>query len=212
MILNACKRTFTKTISSRFLSRSANVSTANPNTKSTDEKENKVIEHRKTLDIEKIINLDNVRIVTKVQKKKPERPPLVKNFFVSVVDKDLLAYPQVIDMENYHPFLKTIEPIADYFENKVKYMAPEKDVSASDVSDLKRMKAFGSSVGELYGGLAHFKSESSIASEAEAVDPSTFLFINNHRLVAEAISDHGTVNQKDKYLPDLANGIVIKFA
>lgn len=197
-----------RVISNRLFSKTAKISSVKEVIKSSDEQSKDITKStgRAGLDIEKIINLDNIRIVTKVQKKKPERPPLVKNFFVSDVDKDLLAYPQVIDYENYDKFLQSLKPITDYFQNKVDYIEPEKDIPKTIVSDLKRMKIFGSAVGELYGGIGHFKTESALASESEAIDLNSFLFINSHRLVTEAIADHGTPEQRDKYLPNLAKG------
>lgn len=206
MMLNQYKIPALRTISNRFFSKTIKLSSTKEVTKSSDEKDLTERTGRAKLDIEKIINLDNVRIVTKVQQKKPERPPLVKNFFISTVDKDLLAYPQVIYMEDYNTFMQSLKPITDYFRNKVEFVEQESDIPKSVVSDLKRMKIFGSAVGEKYGGIGHFKTESTFASELEAVDLSTFLFVNSHRLVAEAIAEHGTAEQRDKYLPDLAKG------
>lgn len=205
MILNCYKNSIARTISYRFFSKAAILASASEVTKSSDQQSNDLVERtgRTGTDIEKLINLDKIRIVTKKQTKKPERLPLAKNFFVNEVDKELLAYPQVIDYKDYDPFLQSLKPITDYFQNKV---ACIDDISKSVVSDLKRLKLFGSAIGEYYGGIGHYKTESSLASESEAIDVDTFLFLNRHRLVAEAIADHGSAEQRDKYLPDLAKG------
>lgn len=208
MLRSRCNVSTLRSISNRLFSKTVKTASAKEVTKSSSDQSKDIIEStgRPGYDIEKIINLDNIRIVTKVQKKKPEREPLVKNFFVSTVDKDLLGYPQVIDYEDYDKFLQSLKPITDYFQNKVDYIDTENDIPKTIVSDLKRMKIFGSAVGELYGGIGHFKTESTLASESEAIDLNTFLFINRHRLVTEAIADHGTPEQRDRYLPDLAKG------
>lgn len=72
--------------------------------------------------------------------------------------------------------------------------------------DFQRLKLFARPVNQKYGGLGHFTSESEWASESEGQDAKSFLVLAGHRLVAESIFNHGTTEQQDKYLPELAKG------
>lgn len=159
-------------------------------------------------EIQKIINLDNINIVTKFQTKLPQRPPLVKNFFIGKVDNELLAYPQVIQLKDLIEMREKLQPISDYFITNAKQSIDLRfrDVSNQMVADFQRMKLFGSSVHQRFAGTGYFKSELNFASECEANDIKSFLMLAGHRLAVEAISDHGDISQHNEYLMAMAKG------
>lgn len=159
-------------------------------------------------EIQKIINLDNINIVTKFQKKLPQRPPLVTNFFIGKVDNELLAYPQVIELKDFNEMREKLQPISDYFIDNAKQPIDLRfqDLSNQMVADFQRMKLFGSSVHQRFAGSGYFKSEMHFASESEANDIKSFLILAGHRLAVEAISDHGDISQQSEYLMAMAKG------
>lgn len=159
-------------------------------------------------EIQKIINLDNIHIVTKVQRKKPQRPPLVQNFFVGKADRELLAYPQVMQVKDFNELDEKLKPVAGYFieSGKTPVDLRFRDVSREMISDFGHKNLFARSVNQKFGGLGYFTSESEWASECEAYDVKSFFFFAGHRLVVDAIFNHGTSEQQDKYLPELAKG------
>lgn len=180
-----------------------------PNTNTNTAK--KLIEPRRPLtehEIQKIINLENIHIVTKFQSKLPQRPPLVKNFFIGKVDQQLLTYPQMMDVKDFNEMEKQLDLITSYFLNSAAtpYDLRHRDLSDQTVADLCHMKLFGSSVPQNYAGSGNFKSEMNWASECEANDIKSFLVLAGHRLAVEAISDHGNTSQKNQYLMDMARG------
>lgn len=190
-------------ISSRTL-KSASVNT-NANTNST---EKDVIKYRPLTEseIQKIINLDNINIVTKFQTKMPQRPPLVQNFFIGKIDKELLTYPQIA-LEDYKEVCAKLQPISNYFMNDNNSIDLKfRDVSNQMIADFQRMKLFGSSVHQRYAGSGYFKSEMNLASESEANDIKSYLMLAGHRLAVEAISDHGDISQHNEYLMAMAKG------
>lgn len=159
--------------------------------------------------IEEIINIDNIHLQTKFQKRLAERAPLVKNFFLGKVDAELMAYPQVIDIVSYEKLVETLRPVHEYFEEKSKkyFDADRRDISNELITELKRMNIFGRTVPELFGGIGYFNSEANLVSECESVDVKFAEIIASHRMATEAISAHGTAEQKEKYLYDLAKGL-----
>lgn len=159
-------------------------------------------------EIQKIVNLDNIHLVTKYQTKMPQRPPLVQNFFIGKVDQELLTYPQVMDVKDFNEMGKKLQIVTSYFSNSAAtpYELRHRDLSNQTVADLRHMKLFGSSVPQNYAGSGNFKSEMNWASESEASDIKSFFVLAGHRLAVEAISDHGNTSQQNQYLMDMAKG------
>lgn len=206
---------FGKQIISRALSFSSSNSGVKKNTNENVVESNAhSIIQRETLteqEIQKIINMDNIHVQTKFQIRLPERGPLVKNFFVGKVDSELMAYPQVIDIVTYEKLVETLRPVHSYFEEKSKksFDADARDISNDLLSELKRLQVFGRTVPEKLGGIGYFNSEANLASECESVDVKFAEIIGSHRMATEAISLHGTTQQKEKYLYDLGQGLSI---
>lgn len=159
-------------------------------------------------EIQKVINLDNIHIVTKFQKKLPQRPPLVRHFFVGQIDNELLTYPQVMAVKDFNAMAEKLHPISNYFANCARTPADLRfrDVSNQMLRDFRNMKLFGASVHQLFGGAGYFKSEMNWASESEANDIKSFSVLAGHRLAVEAISDHGNISHHNQYLMDMSKG------
>lgn len=159
-------------------------------------------------EIQKIINLDNIHVVTKYQQKKPQRPPLIQNFFIAKVDNELLTYPEVMEVKDFNSIRDKLKPISEYFSKDVK--APVdlrfRDVSNKMLTDFRNMKLFGANVHQRYGGLGNFTSEMAWSTESEANDLKSYFVLAAHRLAVEAISGHGNTSQQTEYLMEMAKG------
>lgn len=202
-----------RSIVSTICRRTARPSSSEKQT-NTNETKKEIDVHRRPLtehEIQKIINLENIHIVTKFQAKLPQRPPLVQNFFIGKIDQQLLTYPQMMDVKDFNEMEKKLELVTSYFLNSAAtpYELRHRDLSNQTVTDLCHMKLFGSSVPQKYGGSGNFKSEMNWASETEANDIKSFLILAGHRLAVEAISDHGNTSQQNQYLMDMAKGLLI---
>lgn len=167
--------------------------------------------HRRPLtegEIQKIINLDNIHIVTKYQKKLPQRPPLIQNFFIGKIDNELLTYPQMMEVKDFNEMAEKLKTNNSYFADISQTPADLqfRDVSNQMLADFRSMKLFGSSVHQRFGGIGLFKSEMIWTSECEANDIKSFVVLAGHRLAVEAISDHGNIGQHNQYLMDMAKG------
>lgn len=158
-------------------------------------------------EIQKIINVDNIHIITKTQTKRPQREPLLLNFFIGEIDREMLTYPQ-LELHDVDAIVESINPIADYFVNNTKTPAELRfrDISNEMLANFRNLKLFGSNVGERYGGRGLFKGEMAWASESEANDIKSFLVLAGHRLAVEAITEHGTESQQNEYLMEMAKG------
>lgn len=162
-------------------------------------------------EIQKIISIEDVFIETKCQQKLPERDALVKNFFIEKVDRDLLAFPEPIGFKDYEKLSADLSQNRQYFE---KYRRSSCDEFSFDLSnelfqEFRRKKFFGTSVGQRFGGLGLFRSETSLAAENEMVNVKFAEILGAHRMAAEIISEHGNSFHHNQYLVDLAKGNVV---
>lgn len=158
-------------------------------------------------EIKKIISVENINVITKMQTKRPQRPPLLRNFFIGKIDREILTYPQ-LDLKDVDAMVERIKPIDDYFVNNTKTPTELRfrDLSIEMLDDFRSLNLFGSNIGEKYGGRGLFKGEMAWASESEANDVKSYLVLAGHRLAAEAIAEHGTESQQIEYLMGMAKG------
>ena len=131
--------------------------------------------------------------------KKPQKLPLVKNFFLGIVDTELLAYPEAIyENEHLNSATQRKKTYVDFLETNI-FSNPD------DVNNINKLKEFGC-----------FRNPSSLVTESiySTSEPeSKFLsygtFLNNHQQVLKLINEFGEASQKLKYLPKLESGDTI---
>lgn len=131
--------------------------------------------------------------------KKAQRLPLVKNFFVGIVDTELIAYPEAIyEIEQHQLTQQRKKSYEDFLETNI-------FVNPDDVNNVNKLKEFGC-----------FRNTSSLmteklfsVSECEAKFLSYSTFLNNHQQVLRLIKEFGDEDQKLKYLPQLEAGDLI---
>lgn len=130
----------------------------------------------------------------------PKKEPLVKNFLIGEVDKELLAFPEVIPRDDYAKLKDNTWEIANYFENNTSHI---------DLASLQSLGLFGLNIPQIQGGKGYFFSESLLIAEHENVSTSLGALFSSHRSVIDAICQCGTDLQKEKYLNKLANGSIV---
>lgn len=158
--------------------------------------------------IQKITNTDHIMYVTKIRQKKPERKPLLREFFIGDVDRDLLAYPQVMTQKEVAAMEQLIDTHREYFDDGIGKTEDrlERDISSGMLSELRRLRSFGANVEQRFGGMGNFASEMSWLSETEALDLRSFFVLGAHRLAVEAIRDHGSENHHIEFMARMAKG------
>lgn len=210
-----CSRVYTKTFLTRSISQhgkpilsqiradpSSDSATGSKASKTSTVTKSPLIQKEKSTPQGSIeINLDNANILTRAHAKLPERQPLVKNFFVAEIDREMLAYPEVLDKDELDRIVSVLRPVTNYFAAKEPASNP-----TQLFKDTKDFKLLEGSVPEQYGGKSHFSTETLLCTEAESVNAADSLIFNAHRLVIAVLSDHGTKAQQEKYLPKLGKG------
>ncbi|XP_055390028.1 complex I assembly factor ACAD9, mitochondrial [Condylostylus longicornis] len=146
-------------------------------------------------------------IHTKIRAKLPARPPLAKNFFLGNVDKELLAFPEVISRDEMSKLQEETKMIEQFFENF--NQTDSNKLKNNLIDELRKGGLFGLNISQIYDGKEYIWSEGLIASQFEIKQPDTALLLLGHRIVCDVINVYGTEEQKQKYLPSLANGSLV---
>jgi len=98
------------------------------------------------------------------QPKLPTREPLAKNFFIGVVDKELLAYPEVIARDEMAQLQNALLPLKNYFEE------PREVEDKSSTETIRQLGLYGLNVPTEYDGRGYGWSASLLASEPDSTD------------------------------------------
>ncbi|XP_017014504.2 complex I assembly factor ACAD9, mitochondrial [Drosophila takahashii] len=139
------------------------------------------------------------------QQKLPTREPLAKNFFIGVVDKELLAYPEVIARDEMAQLQNALLPLKNYFEEP----REAEEEKPNPPENLRQLGLYGLNVPTDYEGRGYGWSASLMASEPDSTDINVTLGLQTHRVVVDLLNEVGTPLQQQRYLPDLATGKLI---
>lgn len=145
--------------------------------------------------------------------KLPPRLPLVKNFFVGLVDKELLAYPEVINREDMARLQNELLPLKNFYsEDFDSHAASATHTLPAGLADnLKQLGSYGANVSYDFDGKGWGYSESLMATEPEAQATEVALGLLGHRSIVDVIQELGSAEQKQRFLPKLANGRLKKY-
>lgn len=151
------------------------------------------------------------QITEQASSKLPPRLPLVKNFFVGLVDNELLAYPEVINREDMARLQNEMLPLKNFFsEDFDSHKASATHTLPLDLADnLKKLGLYGINVNWEFDGKGWGYSESLMATEPESQATEVALSLLGHRAIIDVIQEFGSVNQKQRYLPKLGNGSLV---
>ncbi|EDW77166.1 uncharacterized protein Dwil_GK22223, isoform A [Drosophila willistoni] len=143
----------------------------------------------------------DVQVDEQQQHKLPTREPLVKNFFIGSVDKELLAYPEVIFREEMTNLQNALLPLKNYFEESKDHQQGQ---------NFKQLGLYGLNVPTEYdGGRGYGWSASLMASEPDSEQTNLALELQTHRVVVDLLRDVGSTQQQERYLSALAQGDLI---
>lgn len=128
--------------------------------------------------------------------KKPQREPLVKNFFVYKVDTELMAYPEAI-FQNDH-----LEIVNRRKQQYGEFLSTNIFENPDDVNNIRKLKEFGA-----FHPHPPLVTESIYGyREPESQYLSYSTFLDNHQQVLKLLNEFGDETLKLKYLSKLESG------
>ncbi|KAK4296974.1 hypothetical protein Pmani_030578 [Petrolisthes manimaculis] len=140
---------------------------------------------------------------------KPKREPFVKNLFLGKFDKNVLAFPEVLDQERHELLHEMVVPIERFFNEQVDgaKIDDEAKIPEETLEGLKSLGLYGQQIPEEYGGLGLGATEYARIAEITSLDGGIAVTLAAHQAIGlKGIIIAGTEAQKAKYLPRLATG------
>ncbi|XP_067632098.1 complex I assembly factor ACAD9, mitochondrial [Eurosta solidaginis] len=137
------------------------------------------------------------------------RQPLVKNFFVGVIDKEMLGYPEVVQRDDMAQLQNEQLPSKNFFADQVNNCLIDRtrQVPADVVDGVRQLGLYGINVpSEHDGGKGWGWTASLMATEPEADCTNVALGLLSHRVIVDLLNSLGSSEQKERFLPKLANG------
>ncbi|XP_037954295.1 complex I assembly factor ACAD9, mitochondrial-like [Teleopsis dalmanni] len=131
------------------------------------------------------------------------RLPLVKTFFLGEVDKDLLAFPEVIVREDMTDLQNAILPFKGFFKSE-----ESKTLNTDTMNQIKDLGLYGTNAPIDYDGKGWDWSASLIASEPESDNMEAALALLSHRVIIDILKEQGNESHQ-KFLQQLTNGELV---
>lgn len=151
-----------------------------------------------------VVDMGNTDIITRTVNRVKAPQPIVKDFFAAKVDRELLAYPEVLSKEDLDTVVQRLRPISKHFATK----SPTATVEEL-LNDSQNLKLFAGNVPESYGGHSYFSTEEYLSMEAESVNTSDALILNSNRQFIAAIREFGDEELHQRFLRKLGRGELI---
>lgn len=150
------------------------------------------------------IPTEQANVTTRVIKKRPNKPPIMKNVFGGIFDTDILSFPEVLD----HQELKVVEDKVQEINRVFSEIYTNQDIKSSEIRNkFKNLKLFGLQASALAGGLELSATENIRILESVAQFRSFVIALNNHQyLGVNAISSAGSPKAVETYLRSLSEG------
>lgn len=175
----------------RFASQTAAASSNESNETNVEKKEEKL-----ELDLKKF------SLSPRLVAKQPALPPLIKEMFLGEIDEKYFPFLEVIEKEHVDKYFKERRAKAQEFLSQM-------EDGEKIIQNLKSFGNLGFSVPQVYNGSGFDITELTLHTEIEANNLKVNSVLNSHRMVIQAIMEHGTEEQRSRYLPKLANGEII---
>ncbi|XP_011201063.2 complex I assembly factor ACAD9, mitochondrial [Bactrocera dorsalis] len=136
------------------------------------------------------------------------RLPLVKNFFVGVVDNEMLGYPEVVQREEMSRIENEKLPLTNFFTDQVENAIIDRtrQIPAEVVDSVRQLGLYGLNVPAEFEGKGLGWTASLMLTEPESRCTNVALGLLSHRIIIDILKDVGTSEQQQLFLPKLVNG------
>lgn len=136
------------------------------------------------------------------------RRPLVKNFFMGIVDKELLGYPEVLSREDMSKIQNELLPLKNFFAEEIDAAGIDgtRNIPQNLLQQIKDLGLYSLTVPVQHEGRGYNWTQSVMMAEPETKCTDIALELLSHRSVVDIIKEVGTLDQQERFLKRLANG------
>ncbi|XP_061726098.1 complex I assembly factor ACAD9, mitochondrial [Cydia pomonella] len=144
-------------------------------------------------------DFEDLKVIERVENRKAAIPPFMKNVFVSIFDRELLAYPEILNKDDSADLDKRVSRLQAVFGNPEKTKEERKEV-------LKQNQMYAAPVALTLGGLAMNVTESIRYLETISSDLQLAQQLSDHWVALEALKAGLRSEQFRQILDDLVAG------
>ncbi|KAH9630565.1 hypothetical protein HF086_016069 [Spodoptera exigua] len=144
-------------------------------------------------------NFEDINTLERTERRKAQIQPFIKDVFTSIFNKELLAYPEILNKEETESLEKRINIISNVFENPQKTAQDRRNV-------LKNTKMYAAPISLTRNGLAANITESLRYLEIIAGDFQIGQEISDHWVALQALQEGLSQEQLSMIIDDLISG------
>ncbi|KAF9414603.1 hypothetical protein HW555_007532 [Spodoptera exigua] len=144
-------------------------------------------------------NFEDINTLERTERRKAQIQPFIKDVFTSIFNKELLAYPEILNKEETESLEKRINIISNVFENPQKTAQDRRNV-------LKNTKMYAAPISLTRNGLAANITESLRYLEIIAGDFQLGQEISDHWVALQALQEGLSQEQLSMIIDDLISG------
>lgn len=144
-------------------------------------------------------DFEDLKVIERTERRKPKIPPFMKDVFTSVFNRELLAYPEIINKEENNDLERRLEALNRVFSDTKKTEEDRKKV-------LKQTKMYAAPVSLTRNGLAINHTESLMYLEAISKDFELGQVLSDHWVGLQALQQGLTQENYSMIVDDLISG------
>lgn len=148
---------------------------------------------------EEAFNFKDVRVLERIERRKEKIQPFMKDVFVSVFNRDLMAFPEILNKDESESLDRRVDILDKVFNDPGKTKNERREA-------LKRTGLYGGPVSLIDGGLAMNVTESIRYLETIGLDLELGQQISDHWVALEALKVGFNNDQFQKIVGDLISG------
>ncbi|XP_026331042.1 uncharacterized protein LOC113238427 isoform X2 [Hyposmocoma kahamanoa] len=148
---------------------------------------------------EETFNFEDLKTVERTERRKEKIQPFMKDVFVSVFNRDLLAFPEILNKDESEALDQRVNILEKVFTDPEKSKSDRKEA-------LKRIGLYGAPVKLTNGGLAMNMTESIRYLETVGLDLELGQQISDHWVALEALKVGFSEENFQKIVDDLISG------
>lgn len=148
---------------------------------------------------EEKFDFEDLKVLERTERRKPAIEPFMKGVFLSKFNRDLLAYPEVLNKEEYEATEKIVSRIDKVFSDKEKTEKDRQNV-------LRDTSMYAAPVNLTNGGLAMNVTERIRYLETISTDLNVAKLLSEHWVGLEALKQGLKPDEYQSLLPDLTSG------
>lgn len=148
---------------------------------------------------EEAFNFQDIRVIERTERRKGKIQPFMKDIFVSIFNRDLLAFPEILNKDESEALDQRVNILEKVFTDPGKSKSDRQEV-------LKRSGLYGAPINLTNGGLAMNLTESIRYLETVGLDLELGQQISDHWVALEALKIGFKEDQFQKIVGDLITG------